>query len=573
MAVCSIFTFFESTLDQPLTMKKHYLLLSLLFATLALQAQTSIQVDTTLNWQQWIPSLLGGNCVNISNVSYNSTPGTASRFSNAGVIGLNEGIVISTGYLSEEVGFNPITNLNSTTNMNSSDTLLETYAINSMGYTGGASSYDATRLEFDFTASISGDVSIRFVFASEEYPMYAPPNTNFYNDIFGFFVAPAGSSNYQNIAVLPGTSTPVSIGNVNAVTNVQYYLEAAEMDSFAFNGFTVPLTATFTVSAGQTYHLIMAISDIGDSVFDSAVFLEKTQNTVQSLQGTALAGAGPMNAGYMELFGYSIAEGAFPRVDSTGLNSDGTWSFQNVEEGGYLIRCMPDQTVFQNSVPTYFNGEVLWEQAQIVSASCDVTDASPAVLTIMTGPGGIAGQITQELTGGRLRSGSPAEGVHVFLQDSASGAWRGFDVTDAEGLFEFTNLAFGTYYVLPDEPGLHLDLIKKVVLSEDQTLVNDLVFVKTGTVITEPIITGVCGVPDANWMVYPNPGADQLKIKGFMAQYANVEIRDLRGALILQQTVEGTAAWNTSDWNPGVYFVKICSSDGKVQVMRWMKQD
>lgn len=58
-----------------------------------------------------------------------------------------------------------------------------------------------------------------------------------------------------------------------------------------------------------------------------------------------------------------------------------------------------------------------------------------------------------------------------------------------------------------------------------------------------------------------------------MAQYANVEIRDLRGALILQQTVEGTAAWNTSDWNPGVYFVKICSSDGKVQVMRWMKQD
>lgn len=60
-------------------------------------------------------------------------------------------------------------------------------------------------LEFDFTTT-GGNLFFSFVFASEEYNEYV--NSSF-NDVFGFFV------NGVNIALVPGTSTPVAINSVN----------------------------------------------------------------------------------------------------------------------------------------------------------------------------------------------------------------------------------------------------------------------------------------------------------------------------------------------------------------------
>ena len=112
------------------------------------------------------------------------------------------------------------------------------------------------------------------------------------------------------VSVIPGPSAPLAALAISGLAS----------DSFAFDGFTTPLTASFDALAGQTYHLVIAISDIGDGNFDSAVFLEKAVNSSQLIQGTAVAGVQPMNAGYMELFGFNLNEGAFPRLDSVGID-------------------------------------------------------------------------------------------------------------------------------------------------------------------------------------------------------------------------------------------------------------
>ena len=150
-----------------------------------------ISVDTSSNWQQSISSILGGNCVEISNVQFSNNPASAAYFSNGEIIGLTEGIVLSSGSLGPFISSADTLLATSFSPVDGGDTLLEQYALQELGYTGNATSYDASRLQFNFVSPVDQVVTIRFVFASEEYPEYAPPNNSFFNDIFAFFVKEA----------------------------------------------------------------------------------------------------------------------------------------------------------------------------------------------------------------------------------------------------------------------------------------------------------------------------------------------------------------------------------------------
>jgi hypothetical protein len=458
----------------------HYLFSACLIVISTLsptQAQT-ISVDTSANWQQWISTILGGNCVEIENVTFNSLPGSASRFTNGQYIGLSEGIVLSSGIIDTSIANTPETFLSGGfLSGGIADTLIEQYATQALGYTGNASSYNATRVEFDFTSPVNQTVNIRFVFASEEYPEFAPPNNSFFNDIFGFFVQEQGTDSIQNIAVVPGTNLPVTIGNINAITNQSFYIETAAADSFAFDGYTIPMDATFQAMAGLTYHMIIAISDIGDYAFDSAVFLEKAVNANQSILGTAYAGLQTLDSGYVNLYGFSIDPGAFSSLDSVDVAIGGAYEFQNVNEGLYLVQVTPDPA-YTLSVPSYYPGVALWQDAQAISVACSDYSVDGTTLVINVGPGGISGVIGADPLGGRLRADEiiPAEGIHVLLQDSASSEWRGFDVSNIDGIYNFENLALGTYYVYPDVPGIAIITPRKVIINELSPSVDDVNF-------------------------------------------------------------------------------------------------
>ncbi|MDP0953449.1 choice-of-anchor L domain-containing protein, partial [Klebsiella pneumoniae] len=74
---------------------------------------------------------------------------------------------------------------------------------------------DAAVLQFDFIP-LGDTLKFDYVFASEEYNVYVGGGVN---DVFAFLLSgpnPAGG-NYvdANLALLPGTTTPVSINTVN----------------------------------------------------------------------------------------------------------------------------------------------------------------------------------------------------------------------------------------------------------------------------------------------------------------------------------------------------------------------
>lgn len=226
---------------------------------------------TDLNTQtsEDLANKLLGSDINISNISYTGATHSAGTFSGGtGIIGFEEGIILSSGNITNVIGPN-MTDAITADNGLPGDTDLGTLI---PGYT----TYDATILEFDFIP-YSDVISFQYVFTSDEYNEWV--NTA-YNDVFGFFL------NGVNVALLPGTSIAVSINNVNggyplgtAASNPQYYTNNDLSDgggsvNTEMDGLTVVFSVDAQVNKGETNHIKLAIADAGDSIYDSNIFLK-----------------------------------------------------------------------------------------------------------------------------------------------------------------------------------------------------------------------------------------------------------------------------------------------------------
>jgi len=218
-------------------------------------------MDTADNLAQ---TLLGSG-VTISNVSYTGANAASGYFTDGltSGIGIDEGILLTSGFASNAGG-----NTNTSDSITGNNGLPGDSTLD--GLIPGYTTYDATILEFDFVSS--GDAAyFNYIFASDEYNEWA--DTAF-NDVFGFFVEG------NNYALIPGTSTPVSINNVNNNSYSQYYNNNDPSDTsvpypFEYDGFTDTFTTSITnLTPGEAYHMTLGIADAGDHILDSGVFLE-----------------------------------------------------------------------------------------------------------------------------------------------------------------------------------------------------------------------------------------------------------------------------------------------------------
>jgi len=248
-------------------MRKFTLLFLLATTTSLVQAQLVIDVTPpNNNAAHLVQNVLLGTGVTVSNITFSGAPSAIGFFDGTNSnIGLDSGLVIATGDVTNAVGPN---NLGSTTTSfnNPGNALLDQLTTSSTN--------DAAILEFDFIPS-ADTVKFGFVFASEEYPEFVGST---FNDVFGFFISgpiPGGGTyNNQNIALIPGTSTSIAINNVNQNSNNQFYIDNTGGTTVDYDGFTTRLEAVANVICNQQYHLTIGIADAGDYSYDSGVFLE-----------------------------------------------------------------------------------------------------------------------------------------------------------------------------------------------------------------------------------------------------------------------------------------------------------
>ena len=261
---------------------KHIFIFFLLISSRISFAQ--LTTNTGTNPQALVQNTLIGPGVTVSNITFNGSPSSIGSFSGTGTnLGIANGIVMTTGTVIDN-GSGPHGPNNQAgagqTNGGAGSTLLS-------GIIGGEQTYDAAILEFDFIP-YSDTVRFKYVFGSDEYPEFAPPNNSGYNDVFGFFIAGPGITGLQNIARLPNNGSIVSINNVNAITNPSFFNFNGDGTSSPYNsspfyiqydGFTDVLEAVSSVQCGETYHLILALADVGDGQWDSGIFLEANSLT------------------------------------------------------------------------------------------------------------------------------------------------------------------------------------------------------------------------------------------------------------------------------------------------------
>ncbi len=233
--------------------------------------------DTNLTATALAQSLVGQG-VTVSNVTYTGAARAAGNFSsNSNIIGFNSGIVLSTGAVRNVIG--PNCDMGITVENGSAGDADLNVLLNQGNDGDPIVTNDAAVLEFDFVPT-SSSISFQYTFSSDEYNEFVFQ----FNDVFGFFL------NGNNIAFIPGTTTPVSINTVNNgnstgdpdnppvnpqdfVNNDFQYPTVAPYDT-EMDGFTVVFTAQATVTPNQTNHIKLAIADAVDFDVDSNVFIK-----------------------------------------------------------------------------------------------------------------------------------------------------------------------------------------------------------------------------------------------------------------------------------------------------------
>ncbi len=252
--------------------KLFYPLLFLLGAVAATSAQSALFIDTTIAPQQMVEDFFNTSQVTVSNVAFTGDPASCGYFEAANTdLDLIAGIMLSSGRCADAANTPDVF---ASTSLNSAgDPQLDVLTL--------APTFNASALEFDLVSQ-TDTLCFIYRFGSEEYPEYV--GTNF-NDVFAFFVTGPGYADNTNIALVPGTSTPVAINNVNQNLNTQYYVEYDSTGGAdaVYDGFTTTLPAKFVVQPGSTYHVKLAVSDASDAIFDSGVFI-----AINSLGGDSL---------------------------------------------------------------------------------------------------------------------------------------------------------------------------------------------------------------------------------------------------------------------------------------------
>ena len=257
-------------------------------------------VETTLTPTEIVQNTLIGAGITATNVQFNRSSASAlairdqigTFYNGLGTnLGLNSGVILSTGKVQFAVGPN---------NMNGAaiQTAIPISNDIDLAVLSSSTIQNIAVVEFDFVASV-GQVYLDFIYASEDYPEYV---NSVFNDVMGVFLSGPGisgpfSNNAKNIAVLPSTSITVStntinngIGNNGPCINCFFYVNngtgttPAVNTGIQFDGFTTEINTSATVETGQTYHLKIAIGNVSDNLYDSAIFIKANSFKTATLE-------------------------------------------------------------------------------------------------------------------------------------------------------------------------------------------------------------------------------------------------------------------------------------------------
>lgn len=255
----------------------------------------------------FIHNWLVGDGVYVFNVKFNSDDSTKFTYDNIGYfysngylgLQMDSGVVITTGKCEFAKGPNSQGSGSMAGSKSKADNALKNWLSSTMGNTSAVTT--CGYIDFDFV-SISPFVTVNYCFGSEEYPEFVCSS---FNDSFLFLItgpdpnSPTLQSRTWNCAIIPhtvSTAHPDGISvTINAVNNGSVgssgsssqngcYLDYSEfyvdnsttnVKGVQYDAYTQKLSANAKLVPCAVYHMHIAVCNLGDSGYDSGVFMEK----------------------------------------------------------------------------------------------------------------------------------------------------------------------------------------------------------------------------------------------------------------------------------------------------------
>ena len=259
-------------------------LLSFIFISFfSLIGYSQITIDESFTPQELVEDILiNSSCAEVANITavtgttFGDVNGIAAFDANGTDFPFESGIILSSGDVTTAPGPNLVVQSNGGFGW-PGDLDLE-------ANTNATATNNASFIEFDFTPFIE-QVSFNFLMMSEEY------DQNFectFTDAFAFILTDQVTGVAQNLAVLPGTNTPIEVTNIHPevvgqcpAINEEFFgqynflpFNDENTSATDFNGQTVIFTAMADVIVANPYTIKLVVADETDTAFDIAVFLE-----------------------------------------------------------------------------------------------------------------------------------------------------------------------------------------------------------------------------------------------------------------------------------------------------------
>ncbi|WP_137702517.1 choice-of-anchor L domain-containing protein [Marimonas lutisalis] len=235
-------------------------------------AASELPINTKASAMQMAETIFGDG-VTVVSASYTGDSRSSGIYTNGdtispGVVPGDEGVILSTGRAQDftsEAGNLPWWQgggpAQSNQNSNTSTNTRGPSNNSDFNDAAGARTYDASWLDIDFIPT--GDtMTMQFVFSSEEFPEYA--NSQF-QDFGGVWI------NGAQVDMSVGAANP---GNLNGGGNENLYVDnTQDQYNTEMDGFTVTMTLTIPVTAGEVNTIRIGVADVGDSSYDSNLLI------------------------------------------------------------------------------------------------------------------------------------------------------------------------------------------------------------------------------------------------------------------------------------------------------------
>lgn len=226
------------------------------------------QVDTLFTEDVLVTEVFLQSAMKVNAISYRGTYQALGLFScDHPDFPLPRGIILSTGKATSAAGPN---------RSHAQSTIFNRDGDEKLSRISARDTHDAAVLEFTFFPT-HNTIAFDYIFASEEYPEYV--NKGF-NDVFAFILTDLTTKEQQNLALIPGTQSPVHIDQINATQHAEWFIENSQRDApyhpwLEYDGLTKVLTAQARVVPHRPYRIKLAIADVYDGKLDSGVILRE----------------------------------------------------------------------------------------------------------------------------------------------------------------------------------------------------------------------------------------------------------------------------------------------------------